>query len=36
MGLHGVTITDHGPTIGERMEGTTGVLGWSPLRTTTR
>jgi circadian clock protein KaiC len=33
MDLTSYTITDHGVTIGERIEHVTGVLGWSALRT---
>jgi circadian clock protein KaiC len=33
MGLHSFTITEDGMTIGDRLEGTTGLLGWSALRT---
>jgi circadian clock protein KaiC len=33
MTLSGYTITDHGITVGEKLEGVTGRLGWSALRT---
>ena len=33
MGLHSFTIAERGMTIGDRLEGTTGLLGWSALRT---
>jgi len=31
--LNGLTISDHGITVGGRLEGVTGRLGWSALRT---
>lgn len=34
--LHRVTITDQGLTIGDRLEGIGGLLGWSALRTEAR
>ena len=33
MTLNGVTITDHGLTVGGALESVTGRLGWSALRT---
>lgn len=33
MGLHSVAITEQGMTIGEKLEGAVGLLGWSVLRT---
>jgi circadian clock protein KaiC len=33
MTLHSITITDHGLVVGGRLEGVTGQLGWSALRT---
>ena len=33
MTLNSVTITDHGLVVGETLEGVTGRLGWSALRT---
>jgi circadian clock protein KaiC len=33
MGLFGCAITDQGLTVGDKLEGTTGLLGWSALRT---
>lgn len=33
MSLNSVTITDHGITVGNELEGVTGRLGWSALRT---
>jgi len=32
MSLNQYTIGDHGVTIGAKLEGVTGVLGWSALR----
>ncbi len=32
MGLHAFTITEHGLTIGDKLEGIAGLLGWSALR----
>jgi circadian clock protein KaiC len=31
-GVHACRISDHGLAIGERLEGVTGILGWSVLR----
>lgn len=31
--LNGYTITEHGITVGDKLEGVTGQLGWSALRT---
>jgi circadian clock protein KaiC len=33
MSLNQFTITDAGPIVGDRLEGVTGRLGWSALRT---
>jgi len=34
MALHGFSITEDGMTVGDKLEGITGFLGWSALRTT--
>jgi hypothetical protein len=33
MSLNSVSITNHGLVVGDRLEGVTGRLGWSALRT---